>query len=65
MTEITVSEIKRYVGQRLTEVTGDVSRGEEYKNDRGFLRFWEGRLVADKKHKESLEHILAIISKEK
>lgn len=65
MTEITIDEIKRYVGQRLIEVTGDVARGEEYKDDRGFFRFWEGRLVADKKHKESLENILAIISKEK
>lgn len=65
MTEITVDEIKRYVGQRLVEVNGDVSRGEEFKDDRGYFRFWEGRLVADKKHKETLERILAIISKEK
>jgi hypothetical protein len=64
MTEITVGEIKRYVGDRLVSVNGDIARGEEYSTDRGFFRFWEGRLLADKKHKESLEHILAIISKE-
>lgn len=65
MTEIVIDEIKRYIGQRLVEVNGDVARGEEYKDDRGFFRFWEGRLIADKKHKESLERILAIISHEK
>ena len=64
MTEIVVNEIKRYVGERLVEVNGDVARGEEFAHDRGFFRFWEGRQVADKKHKESLEHILAIVSKE-
>ena len=65
MTEIVIDEIKRYVGQRLVEVNGDYSRAEEQKEDRGYFRFWEGRLLADKKHKETLEHILAIISKEK
>ena len=65
MTEIVIDEIKRYVGERLVGVKGDITRGEELANDRGFFRFWEGRLVADKKHEETLEHILAIISKEK
>lgn len=64
MTEIVIDEIKRYVGERLVSVNGDIARGEEYAADRGFFRFWEGRQVADKKHKETLEHILAIVSKE-
>lgn len=63
MTEIIIDEIKRYVGQRLVEVNGDVARGEEFMEDRGYFRFWEGRSLADKKHKESLEHILSILSK--
>lgn len=63
MTEIVIDEIKRYVGERLISVKGDIARGEEFENDRGFFRFWEGRKIADKKHEESLEHILAIISK--
>lgn len=63
MTEIVVDQIKKYVGERLVAVKGDVARGEEYKDDRGFFRFWEGRVIADKKHEESLEHILEIISK--
>lgn len=65
MTEITVEEIKRYAGQRLIEVKGDVARGEEFEHDRGFFRFWEGRLIADRKHEETLNNILAIIAKDK
>ena len=64
MTEIAIGEIKRYVGERLVSVNGDIARGEELSDDRGFFRFWEGRLLADRKHKESLEKILSIIGRE-
>lgn len=63
MTEIVLDQIKKYAGERLVGVKGDLARGEEYAEDRGFFRFWEGRRVADKKHEESLEHILSLISK--
>ncbi len=62
MNEITINEIKRYCESRVNEVSKDVESGEKYAKDPFYARFWEGRLVADKRHQDTLNNILKLIS---
>ena len=65
MPEIILNEIERYVTDRLVGVEADVISGKEFANDHFYARFWEGRQVADVKHKETLIKILEIINRGK
>ena len=62
MSEIIINEIKRYVNERLVGVEEDVTFGQDKEHDPMYARFWEGRLIADEKHRESLIKILEIIN---
>lgn len=61
MNEIVINEIQRYCTDRLKLASMDVQTGKEKEKDPFYARFWEGRLVADTKHEESLNHILKLI----
>ena len=61
MNEITINEIKRFCEGRLKGVSEDVETGKKQAKDPFYARFWEGRLVADTRHEETLSHILKLI----
>ena len=65
MNEITINEIERYCEGRLSEVSKDIETGNEHSKDPFYARFWEGRLVADKRHQDTLNRILKLIAEGK
>ncbi len=65
MTEIAINEIERYINDRMVGIDNDLESGDKYAHDPIYARFWEGRQISDRRHKESLVHIMEIIKEAK
>ena len=59
-----INEVKAFIRQALEPVYNNEKYGKPLMHDPKFARFWEGRMVEVKYHKEDLEKILEMLSEE-
>ena len=57
-------EIRAYIRKALEPVNNNRRYGAQLEHDPQFARFWEGRMVEVRHHKENLENIMKMLGED-